>query len=51
MKAWFWAQRWQEREREVDELVAAGKVAVHDDVNDFLAHIDDVVDADDSAGE
>lgn len=50
-QAWFWAQRWQEREREVDELVGAGQVAVHDGVDEFLAHIDDVVGADDSAGE
>ncbi len=52
-QAWFWTQRWQEREREVDGLVAAGQVAVHDDVDDFLAHVDDVagVADDGTAGE
>lgn len=52
-QAWFWTQSWQEREREVDQLVAAGQVAVHDDVDDFLRHVDDVSDAagDSTAGE
>lgn len=39
-QAWYWTQRWQEREREVDEHVAAGRVAVHEDGDDFLAHVD-----------
>lgn len=51
-QAWFWTQRWQEREREVDELLAAGQVTVHDDVDDFLAHVDDIAGADkEPAGE
>ncbi|MEQ6902567.1 AbrB/MazE/SpoVT family DNA-binding domain-containing protein [Nocardioides sp. YIM 152588] len=41
-QAWFWTQHWQEREREVDAHVAAGEVEAHDDVDDFLAHVDDV---------
>jgi AbrB family looped-hinge helix DNA binding protein len=36
---WFWAERWQRREREVDEHVAAGRVAVHDDGDALLAHL------------
>lgn len=36
---WFWSERWQEREREVDEHVAAGRVAVHESTEDFLAHL------------
>ncbi|MDP9821617.1 AbrB/MazE/SpoVT family DNA-binding domain-containing protein [Nocardioides massiliensis] len=44
-QAWFWTQRWQEREREVEAYVAAGEVAVHDDVNDFLTHVDAVADS------
>lgn len=41
-QAWFWTKHWQEREREVDAHVAAGGVTVHDTVDDFLAHIDNV---------
>lgn len=37
---WFWAQRWQEREREVDEHVAAGQVTGHESTEDFLDHLD-----------
>ena len=43
---WFWAERWQEREREVDEHVAAGRVAVHESTEDFLDHLDDLDDLD-----
>lgn len=39
-QAWFWARRWQEREREVDAHVAAGEVAVHHTADDFLGHLD-----------
>lgn len=41
-QAWFWTEHWQTREREVDEHVAAGRVTVHDDADDFLAHVDDI---------
>lgn len=37
---WFWTQRWQEREREVDEHVATGQVAVHESTEAFLDHLD-----------
>lgn len=37
---WFWTQRWQEREREVDEHVSAGRVTVHESTDDFLGHLD-----------
>lgn len=39
-QAWFWASDWQEREREVDEHVAAGRVSRFDDVDDFRGHLD-----------
>lgn len=39
-QAWFWTERWQEREREVDEYVAAGNVTVHHSVDAFDAHLD-----------
>lgn len=40
-QAWFWTERWQQREREVDEHVTAGRVVVHETSEDFLAHLDD----------
>jgi bifunctional DNA-binding transcriptional regulator/antitoxin component of YhaV-PrlF toxin-antitoxin module len=39
-QAWFWTERWQQREREVDEHVAAGRVQVHESSQDFLEHLD-----------
>lgn len=42
---WFWTERWQEREREVDDQVAAGHVAVHESTDDFLAHLDELADS------
>lgn len=39
---WFWADRWQEREREVDEHVSAGRVEVHESTDAFLDHLDDL---------
>lgn len=41
-QAWFWAERWQQREREVDKHVAAGRVAVHESGSDFLTHLDEL---------
>lgn len=41
-QAWFWTEYWQQREREVDEHVAAGRVVVHETSEDFLAHLDDL---------
>ncbi|MGQ0465829.1 MAG: hypothetical protein ACT4QG_10975 [Sporichthyaceae bacterium] len=37
---WFWTERWQLREREVDEHVAEGHVTVHETVEDLLSHLD-----------
>lgn len=37
---WFWQDRWQQREKEVDEHVAAGRVTVHDDGDALLDHLD-----------
>ena len=39
---WFWSERWQEREREVDEHVAAGRVTHHESTEDFLDHLDEL---------
>lgn len=37
---WFWTERRQEREREVDDHVAADEVTVHESTEDFLDHLD-----------
>lgn len=39
-QAWFWTEEWQNREREVDTHLARGEVAVHEDVDAFLGHLD-----------
>ena len=39
-QAWFWSERWQQREREADDAVAAGRVAVVDGVEELLADLD-----------
>ncbi|TXI56303.1 AbrB/MazE/SpoVT family DNA-binding domain-containing protein [Mycolicibacterium mageritense] len=44
---WFWTEERQQREREVDEHVAAGEVTVHQDGDALLQHLDDL-DADDN---
>jgi antitoxin MazE len=43
-QAWFWTDRWQAREREAEEQVEAGQVTTHDSAEDFLTHLDAVVD-------
>lgn len=37
---WFWTDRWQQREREVDEHVGAGHVTVHEDGGALLEHLE-----------
>ena len=39
-QAWFWTERWQQRELEVDGHVEAGRVSVHESTEDFLDHLD-----------
>lgn len=38
--SWFWTDRWQKLEREVDEHVAAGEVQTHESADAFVAHLD-----------
>lgn len=38
-EAWFWEERWQTGEREVDAHAAAGEVTRHETVDDFTAHL------------
>jgi AbrB family looped-hinge helix DNA binding protein len=37
---WFWTDRWQAMEREVDEDVAAGRVTTFDSAQAFLDYLD-----------
>ena len=39
-QAWFWEMRWQKVEREADEDISTGQVAVFDNVDDFLDDLD-----------
>ncbi|WP_446666489.1 AbrB/MazE/SpoVT family DNA-binding domain-containing protein [Flexivirga sp. B27] len=39
---WFWTERWQEREHEVDDHVAADRVTLHESTEDFLDHLDEL---------
>jgi hypothetical protein len=41
-QAWYWTRGWQKGERAVDEHVAAGRVKVVENVDDFLAAMDKV---------
>ena len=40
-QAWFWAEAWQSRERQVDEDLAAGRVSHSGDGESFLASLSD----------
>ncbi|MGH2444042.1 MAG: AbrB/MazE/SpoVT family DNA-binding domain-containing protein [Chloroflexota bacterium] len=35
-QTWFWSERWQQMEREVDSDVEAGRVRAYDDADSFL---------------
>jgi bifunctional DNA-binding transcriptional regulator/antitoxin component of YhaV-PrlF toxin-antitoxin module len=39
-QAWFWTERWQAMEREVDEDVAAGRTQTFDSAEEFIADLD-----------
>jgi len=40
-QAWFWTREWQEREREADEDLAAGRVTRFESDEDFLTELDE----------
>lgn len=40
-QAWFWTREWQQREREADEDLAAGRVTRLESADDFLAALDE----------
>ena len=39
-QAWFWTERWQQREREVDAHLAADEVSTDQSTDDFLGALD-----------
>ncbi len=39
-QAWFWTERWQRTEREANDAIAAGRVAVIEGVDELLADLD-----------
>jgi antitoxin MazE len=41
-QAWFWTQRWQRMEREVDEHVDRGELTTFDSSDDFLSSLEKV---------
>ena len=42
---WFWTERWQSMEREVDEDVGAGRVTAVDGVDELFEYLDASLDA------
>lgn len=40
-QAWFWTREWQQRERETDEDLAAGRVTRYKSDEQFLAVLDE----------
>jgi antitoxin MazE len=39
-QAWFWSERWREREREADAAIRDGRVTVVESVEEFLANLE-----------
>ena len=40
-QAWFWTERWQKLEREVQEDIDAGNLLEFENVEDFIAYLHD----------
>lgn len=43
-QAWFWTDKWQKREREVDAYIAAGDLITSESTDAFLADLDELAD-------
>ena len=41
-QTWFWSERWQRMEREVDEDLEAGRVEEYTSVEDAIRRLDQV---------
>ncbi len=40
-QAWFWSKEWQDKEREVEEDIKAGKLGHAKDVDDLIKQLED----------
>jgi hypothetical protein len=40
-QAWFWTREWQEREREADDDLAAGRTTRYESDDEFLGALDE----------
>lgn len=40
-QAWFWSKEWQDKEREVEEDIKAGKLGHAKDVDDLIEKLED----------
>ena len=47
-QAWFWTERWQKFEREVDEDIAAGKLLEFEDADEFIKYLHNQVEKEDA---
>ncbi len=50
-QAWFWSKEWQAMEREADEELAAGRYTEFANGEEFLAHLDKLMDEGETADE
>ena len=39
-QAWFWAERWQQMEREADDAIAAGRIMTVEGIEELLTDLD-----------
>ena len=46
-QAWFWSERWQQMERQVDAEIAAGQLREFENIQDFIRYLDEPEDAQD----
>lgn len=44
-EAWFWEERWNVGEREVDEHVRKGEIKTFETVDEFVKHLTDLAEA------
>ena len=40
VRAWFWTEEWQAKEREADEDIAAGRVRTYNSAEEFIASLE-----------
>lgn len=47
-QAWFWTERWQKMEREVNEDIAAGNLLEFENAEDFIKYLHDEAETEDA---